>query len=253
MKTNDSALKNTWKLMILDLTLLIAEWIVPVVDVLIMLVRYGDAESTSSIAIYLLWTMRCLRLLIWIAMVLSLAGLSNGFRTARVWYLLRILIFVLSCAYAGIGGALEQQISTTFFSGRVTIPAIIQIVLVPILTPLLLPFGNRAILTGSADLLAYFGMEKPAQANRRLGNRLAGTALAFVLLILVSIVIIVAGGSANGINEMLQSADVSGLVKAAVLLPIFLILPACLGLLVLWGIGAIRMKRVYTLIKEMSE
>ena len=97
MKTDDPAFRHIWKMMAADLALLLVEWLVPLAEFIIVL--FGDEAVSGTVMIesdldlYLLWTIRCLRLLTWLGMIVHLERLEGGFRSAKRWYLLRIFVF----------------------------------------------------------------------------------------------------------------------------------------------------------------
>lgn len=106
MKTDDSAFRQIWKMMAADLALLLAEWLVPLTVFIIVL--YGDEAVSRTVMIegdldlYLLWTIRCLRLLTWLGMIVHLERLEGGFRSVKRWYLLRIFVFLTVQVLSGI-------------------------------------------------------------------------------------------------------------------------------------------------------
>ena len=120
MKTDDPAFRHIWKMMAADLALLLAEWLVPLTVFIIVL--YGDEAVSSTVMIesdldlYLLWTIRCLRLLTWLGMIVHLERLEGGFRSAKRWYLLRIFVF-LTVQVLSVGQTLVSAADFCFFNG----------------------------------------------------------------------------------------------------------------------------------------
>ena len=173
MKTDDPAFRHIWKMMAADLALLLAEWLVPLTVFIIVL--YGDEAVSRTVMIesdldlYLLWTVRCLRLLTWLGMIVHLERLEGGFRSAKRWYLLRIFVFLTVQVLSGI----QSQSPLLVGVGNRSLFSIITVVFSTLIIPPLLPMGNRALLKAGADLLRYYGMEKPARANSRCGKLLA--------------------------------------------------------------------------------
>ena len=165
MKTDDPAFRHIWKMMAADLALLLAEWLVPLTVFIIVL--YGDEAVSRTVMIesdldlYLLWTVRCLRLLTWLGMIVHLERLEGGFRSAKRWYLLRIFVFLTVQVLSGI----QSQSPLLVGVGNRSLFSIITVVFSTLIIPPLLPMGNRALLKAGADLLRYYGMEKPARAE----------------------------------------------------------------------------------------
>ena len=255
MKIDYPALRHLWKMMAADLALLVAEWIVPLAEFMIVLL--GDEAAAETVVtgididVYLVWTFRCLRLLNWVGMIVHLGRLGSGFRPARVWYLLRIFVFLTVQVLNGLSNHSRLPIGV----GNWTLFAAITTILSAIVTPPFLPLGNRAILKAGADDLRYYGMEKPAAANRRCGNLLAvfcwmleGFILVFVSLWVGEYLI-----TEYDLLSYLIAPDGSPFVQWALLILFLLIVLGALGVLILWGICAGRMKKTYRLLKGISE
>ena len=143
MKTDDSAFRQIWKMMAADLALLLAEWLVPLTVFIIVL--YGD-EAISRIVmiegdldLYLLWTIRCLRLLTWLGMIVHLERLEGGFRSAKRWYLLRIFVFLTVQVLSGI----QSQSSLLVGVGNRSLFSIITVVFSTLIIPPLLPCPGK--------------------------------------------------------------------------------------------------------------
>lgn len=255
MKTDDSAFRQIWKMMAADLALLLAEWLVPLTVFIIVL--YGD-EAISRIVmiegdldLYLLWTIRCLRLLTWLGMIVHLERLEGGFRSAKRWYLLRIFVFLTVQVLSGI----QSQSSLPVGVGNRSLFSIITVVFSTLIIPPLLPMGNRALLKAGADLLRYYGMEKPAQANSRCGKLLAvfSWTLDGCMLLFDSFAIVVFLTSEYTLLPYLIAPDGSELIQWGLVIVFPLIVLSALGVLILWGISAARMKKTHRLLKGISE
>lgn len=255
MKTDDSAFRQIWKMMAADLALLLAEWLVPLTVFIIVL--YGD-EAISRIVmiegdldLYLLWTIRCLRLLTWLGMIVHLERLEGGFRSAKRWYLLRIFVFLTVQVLSGI----QSQSSLLVGVGNRSLFSIITVVFSTLIIPPLLPMGNRALLKAGADLLRYYGMEKPARANSRCGKLLAvfSWTLDGCMLLFDSFAIVVFLTSEYALLPYLIAPDGSGLIQWGLVIVFPLIVLSALGVLILWGISAGRMKKTHRLLKGISE
>lgn len=255
MKTDDSAFRQIWKMMAADLALLLAEWLVPLTVFIIVL--YGD-EAISRIVmiegdldLYLLWTIRCLRLLTWLGMIVHLERLEGGFRSAKRWYLLRIFVFLTVQVLSGI----QSQSPLLVGVGNRSLFSIITVVFSTLIIPPLLPMGNRALLKAGADLLRYYGMEKPARANSRCGKLLAvfSWTLDGCMLLFDSFAIVVFLTSEYTLLPYLVAPDGSELIQWGLVIVFPLIVLSALGVLILWGISAGRMKKTHRLLKGISE
>ena len=255
MKTDDSAFRQIWKMMAADLALLLAEWLVPLTVFIIVL--YGD-EAISRIVmiegdldLYLLWTIRCLRLLTWLGMIVHLERLEGGFRSAKRWYLLRIFVFLTVQVLSGI----QSQSPLLVGVGNRSLFSIITVVFSTLIIPPLLPMGNRALLKAGADLLRYYGMEKPARANSRCGKLLAvfSWTLDGCMLLFDSFAIVVFLTSEYTLLPYLIAPDGSELIQWGLVIVFPLIVLSALGVLILWGISAGRMKKTHRLLKGISE
>ena len=255
MKTDDPAFRHIWKMMAADLALLLAEWLVPLAVFIIVL--YGDEAVSSSVMIesdldlYLLWTVRCLRLLTWLGMIVHLERLEGGFRSAKRWYLLRIFVFLTVQVLSGI----QSQSSLLVGAGNRSLFSIITVVFGTLIIPPLLPMGNRALLKAGADLLRYYGMEKPARANSRCGKLLAvfSWTLDGCMLLFDSFAIVVFLTSEYTLLPYLVAPDGSELIQWGLVIVFPLIVLSALGVLILWGISAGRMKKTHRLVKGISE
>ena len=255
MKTDDSAFRQIWKMMAADLALLLAEWLVPLTVFIIVL--YGDEAVSRTVMIesdldlYLLWTVRCLRLLTWLGMIVHLERLEGGFRSAKRWYLLRIFVFLTVQVLSGI----QSQSPLLVGVGNRSLFSIITVVFSTLIIPPLLPMGNRALLKAGADLLRYYGMEKPARANSRCGKLLAvfSWTLDGCMLLFDSFAIVVFLTSEYTLLPYLVAPDGSELIQWGLVIVFPLIVLSALGLLILWGISAGRMKKTHRLLKGISE
>ena len=255
MKTDDPAFRHIWKMMAADLALLLAEWLVPLTVFIIVL--YGDEAVSSTVMIesdldlYLLWTVRCLRLLTWLGMIVHLERLEGGFRSAKRWYLLRIFVFLTVQVLSGI----QSQSPLLVGVGNRSLFSIITVVFSTLIIPPLLPMGNRALLKAGADLLRYYGMEKPARANSRCGKLLAvfSWTLDGCMLLFDSFAIVVFLTSEYTLLPYLVAPDGSELIQWGLVIVFPLIVLSALGLLILWGISAGRMKKTHRLLKGISE
>ena len=255
MKTDDSAFRQIWKMMAADLALLLAEWLVPLTVFIIVL--YGDEAVSRTVMIesdldlYLLWTVRCLRLLTWLGMIVHLERLEGGFRSAKRWYLLRIFVFLTVQVLSGI----QSQSPLLVGVGNRSLFSIITVVFSTLIIPPLLPMGNRALLKAGADLLRYYGMEKPARANSRCGKLLAvfSWTLDGCMLLFDSFAIVVFLTSEYTLLPYLVAPDGSELIQWELVIVFPLIVLSALGVLILWGISAGRMKKTHRLLKGISE
>ena len=255
MKTDDSAFRQIWKMMAADLALLLAEWLVPLTVFIIVL--YGDEAVSRTVMIegdldlYLLWTIRCLRLLTWLGMIVHLERLEGGFRSAKRWYLLRIFVFLTVQVLSGI----QSQSPLLVGVGNRSLFSIITVVFSTLIIPPLLPMGNRALLKAGADLLRYYGMEKPARANSRCGKLLAvfSWTLDGCMLLFDSFAIVVFLTSEYTLLPYLVAPDGSELIQWELVIVFPLIVLSALGVLILWGISAGRMKKTHRLLKGISE
>ena len=255
MKTDDPAFRHIWKMMAADLALLLAEWLVPLTVFIIVL--YGDEAVSSTVVIegdldlYLLWTVRCLRLLTWLGMIVHLERLEGGFRSAKRWYLLRIFVFLTVQVLSGI----QSQSPLLVGVGNRSLFSIITVVFSTLIIPPLLPMGNRALLKAGADLLRYYGMEKPARANSRCGKLLAvfSWTLDGCMLLFDSFAIVVFLTSEYTLLPYLVAPDGSELIQWGLVIVFPLIVLSALGLLILWGISAGRIKKTHRLLKGISE
>ncbi len=255
MKTDDPAFRHIWKMMAADLALLLAEWLVPLTVFIIVL--YGDEAVSRTVMIesdldlYLLWTVRCLRLLTWLGMIVHLERLEGGFRSAKRWYLLRIFVFLTVQVLSGI----QSQSPLLVGVGNRSLFSIITVVFSTLIIPPLLPMGNRALLKAGADLLRYYGMEKPARANSRCGKLLAvfSWTLDGCMLLFDSFAIVVFLTSEYTLLPYLVAPDGSELIQWGLVIVFPLIVLSALGLLILWGISAGRMKKTHRLLKGISE
>ncbi len=255
MKTDDPAFRHIWKMMAADLALLLAEWLVPLTVFIIVL--YGDEAVSRTVMIesdldlYLLWTVRCLRLLTWLGMIVHLERLEGGFRSAKRWYLLRIFVFLTVQVLSGI----QSQSPLLVGVGNRSLFSIITLVFSTLIIPPLLPMGNRALLKAGADLLRYYGMEKPARANSRCGKLLAvfSWTLDGCMLLFDSFAIVVFLTSEYTLLPYLVAPDGSELIQWGLVIVFPLIVLSALGVLILWGISAGRMKKTHRLLKGISE
>ena len=255
MKTDDPAFRHIWKMMAADLALLLAEWLVPLTVFIIVL--YGDEAVSRTVMIesdldlYLLWTVRCLRLLTWLGMIVHLERLEGGFRSAKRWYLLRIFVFLTVQVLSGI----QSQSPLLVGVGNRSLFSIITVVFSTLIIPPLLPMGNRALLKAGADLLRYYGMEKPARANSRCGKLLAvfSWTLDGCMLLFDSFAIVVFLTSEYTLLPYLVAPDSSELIQWGLVIVFPLIVLSALGVLILWGISAGRMKKTHRLLKGISE
>ena len=255
MKTDDPAFRHIWKMMAADLALLLAEWLVPLTVFIIVL--YGDEAVSRTVMIesdldlYLLWTVRCLRLLTWLGMIVHLERLEGGFRSAKRWYLLRIFVFLTVQVLSGI----QSQSPLLVGVGNRSLFSIITVVFSTLIIPPLLPMGNRALLKAGADLLRYYGMEKPARANSRCGKLLAvfSWTLDGCMLLFDSFAIVVFLTSEYTLLPYLVAPDGSELIQWGLVIVFPLIVLSALGVLILWGISAGQMKKTHRLLKGISE
>ncbi len=255
MKTDAPAFRHIWKMMAADLALLLAEWLVPLTVFIIVL--YGDEAVSRTVMIesdldlYLLWTVRCLRLLTWLGMIVHLERLEGGFRSAKRWYLLRIFVFLTVQVLSGI----QSQSPLLVGVGNRSLFSIITVVFSTLIIPPLLPMGNRALLKAGADLLRYYGMEKPARANSRCGKLLAvfSWTLDGCMLLFDSFAIVVFLTSEYTLLPYLVAPDGSELIQWGLVIVFPLIVLSALGVLILWGISAGRMKKTHRLLKGISE
>ena len=212
MKTDDPAFRHIWKMMAADLALLLAEWLVPLTVFIIVL--YGDEAVSRTVMIesdldlYLLWTVRCLRLLTWLGMIVHLERLEGDFRSAKRWYLLRIFVFLTVQVLSGI----QSQ------------------------SPLLVGVGNRSLFSRCGKLLAVFSWT-----------------LDGCMLLFDSFAIVVFLTSEYTLLPYLVAPDGSELIQWGLVIVFPLIVLSALGVLILWGISAGRMKKTHRLLKGISE
>ena len=257
MITKYSGLAHIWKIIALDLGLLLAEWIIAILDIL-LLFSFPDtatAITENDIDIYLSWTVRCLRPLLWIRMIVLLSRSEECFHAARIWYLLRIIAFFAIRAFGGVAGQIDEGIGVVLLSGRITVSATVYILLSLLIVPLLAPFGNRAVLKAGGTILNYFGLEAPAKKNTRCGKLLALFTSLFVGMILFFLTLwwFILQTTKGPLIDYLEAPDGSAFIQWTMLILPVLMLLCGIGILVLWAWSAVRMKCTYKLVKGLSE
>lgn len=262
VKVSYSALRYIWIMMALDLVLLIACLIVPVVDLFwgrgLALAGQGLAlagQGESAVAVYLVWSLRFLRLLDWIGMFVYLTSIGGGFRKACVWYVLRILAFFAIMVLAGVAEWINQFGGIPVGEKELAVSAVIQYVPGMLLPLFAIAFGCRAVLRAGAEVLDYFGMGQPAKQSRQCGVALAVLAWVYVgaNLALMALLIGVNVATGTGILSYPEASGGRALVLLSALALLLLILLVIAGIFVLWGISAGYMKHTYQLIKGLSE
>lgn len=258
MRTSYAGLTHIWKIMALDLGLLLAEWVFSILDILLLIILPPDAASAvieSRINVYLSWTFRCLRPLLWVGMIVLLSRSEEYFHTARIWYLLRIIAFFALRALGGIAGQIDQAVGIILFSGGITVSEAVCILLLLLISPLLAPLGNRAVLNVGGAVLDYFGLEAPAKKNRRCGKLLAvfTCLLAGMISVFLALFCFILQTTEYSLLEYLEAPDGSALIQWTMFLLPALMLLCGVGILILWGMSAVRMKRTCNLVKGLSE
>ena len=257
MRTSYAGLTHIWKIMALDLGLLLAEWVFSMMDILLLFLWPDAAEAAieSGINTYLSWTFRCLRPLLWVGMIVLLLRSEECFHAARIWYLLRIIAFFALRALGGIAGQIDQAVGIILFSGRITVSKAVCILLLLLISPLLAPFGNRAVLNAGGAVLDYFGLEAPAKKNRRCGKLLAifTWLLVGMMLVFLTLLCFILQTMEGSLMDYLEAPDGVALIQWTMLLLPVLMLFCGIGILILWARSAARMKRTYKLVKGLSE
>ena len=244
--------------MALDLGLLLAEWLFTILDILLLYLLPPDAASAvieSRINIYLSWTTRCLRPLLWIGMIVLLSRSEESFHAARIWYLLRIIVFFAIRAFGAIADQIDSGIGLVLLSDRITFSAAVYVLLSLLIVPLLAPFGNRAVLKAGGEILDYFGLEAPAKKNRRCGKLLAifTCLLVGMMLVFLTLLCVILQTTGSSLIDYLENPDGSALIQWPMfILPVMMLLCG-VGILILWAKSAVNMKRTCKLVKGLSE
>ena len=150
---------------------------------------------------------------------------------------------------------IQSQSPLLVGAGNRSLFSIITVVFSTLIIPPLLPMGNRALLKAGAELLRYYGMEKPARANSRCGKLLAvfSWTLDGCMLLFDSFAIVVFLTSEYTLLPYLVAPDGSELIQWGLVIVFPLIVLSALGVLILWGISAGRMKKTHRLLKGISE
>ena len=246
-----SPLKHIGALMALDT----AGGIVNIVTFSAQTLLSTDSSLTASLSQYADWTVWALRLLAWaltLAALLSLTNVNKSFGKARIWYLLRILILVVTpmatavVNYRNMDAASLTPLDLAFVSG-----ALIFLVGMALLGEALLSVGYRAVLFAGAELMDSFGLEDPAKANRRCGNRLAGCLAAQTLSLAVIAAFMAWLRLVKGV-QLFGDENALGLILLFIIL-IPLCLLAGLGTMAFRVFAAVRMGRTYHAVKELTE
>ena len=227
----------------------------------------ADASSASvfNANIYVSWTLWTLRLLIWILTLVSLSRMAEicaSFGKARIWYLTRALSFITLTWLSGTINYLYYQRYghddfQTVLNANPDLPRFLGVCFLLfmgmdfIMEAFSLSFGNRAILIAGAELLESFGLEKPAEKNRRCGKLLAGFAAAYTSCLVCAFVFLSAASSfvsvwdAEGVPEIL--------IPLALILIIIICVPSWIGIEIFRILAAVRMRRAYHAIRELTE
>ena len=255
LKTEYPALRYLWRITALDLVMLIMEWIIPFADALATCGTLLPQEKQSAAAVYLLWTLRCLRLAHWSVTVVLLVSLRGRFRGASVWYLLRIALFLLSYATVGVEQKLEYYISLMMDTGFLSLPRILIFFFNLAVTPLLLPLGSRSILRAEAEQLDFYGISPASRTNRRCAAGLAvcsglyeGTLLVYTLLLTAFRTAVEREGHSL-LSGQDTAATMRGMLSASALLTVF----GGLGLLSFWMYSAWCMRQTGLLLEGLRE
>ena len=164
--------------------------------------QLAAADSANVYILYMLWVLRGLIWMLTIGLLSHMAILHRSFGKAGIWYLLRILAFIMTTlvmpgvAYAYPHNETVLQVQTPSF-----------IMIVPIfeldflLEAFLLSMGNRAVLATGAELLETFGMKKAAEKNRLCGNCLTGFAAAYVILVVFTCALLLEASLTNALPQ----------------------------------------------------
>ena len=204
--------------------------------------------SATPASLYVSWTFLGLRLLIWsltLALLSRMIELHPSFGKARIWYLLRILVFVVEIITVGAAMYMyHNHITESLIFVRIVI--LLELGLGLLWEVLLLSFGNRAVLSAGANLLDSFGMEEAAKKNRRCGKWLIGFAAvyAFFWTFAFTLLLIWRVEFPEGFPEELFLLDVGAFLFCV---------PAWFGSEICRIFASLRMNRVYRLIRELSE
>lgn len=219
-----------------------------------------DLPGRTLTASYVIWTLRVLRLLAQVLVIVFLTrliGVRDEFADARLVYIVLIIAaavsFVLDGIVASGNGAIALEAMYTNFATSLLFSSLVVLDLVA--KPVLLALGNRTILHGCASVLDSFGLYELAKKTRRAGSRftLASVLLAFACLgVALALVLALPGGNAL-FDDLAFGATFAlalGLGQWAVLLA----LVACVAIayLVLWAWSARGIGRTYEALRELS-
>ena len=218
-------------------------------------------EAVSHANIYISWTIWGLRLLIWLLTVVLLSHMTDlrkSFGSARIWYFLRILTFIVvmmlvnAVTYLRYEHLSDPDAEILFFFGRMIL---FTLGLNFLLEGLLLSIGNRSILAAGAELLESFGLKKPAQENRRCGNGLIGFTAAYAILLLFGCALLFVLLSWNELPlfNALETGDAQGVLVLLVIAAFLLCFVTWLGMEICRILAPIRMNRTYRAIRELSK
>ena len=258
MKNKYAMLKQAVILMVLDTGGKIVE---TVLTLIFSSPAISSLTAVSYANVYVSWTLWGLYLLLWLLTITLLSHMTVlrvSFGKARIWYLLRILAFIVfmmattATAYLSYRSRPDPAPETTLLIGQILI---FNFGLNFLADALLLSMGNRAILNAGAELLESFGLNQPAEANRRCGNRLIRFTAAYACLLIFACVILL---GLSFMNELpfFGMMDAEGVRKVLVCLDIaafLLCLPMWLGMVIFRILAPVHMNRAYHAIRELIE
>lgn len=215
-----------------------------------------DSEEAAlladAVSQYTQWTVWALRLLAWaltLAALSSLSNVSKSFGRARLWYLLRILILAVTpMAAAAVNYRNLDAASLSLSDITLVAGALAFIAGMSLLGESLLSLGYRSVLFAAAELMHSFGLEDIATENRRCGNRLAvcvaAQTLAPFLVVALAVWVLV-------VQKIGLFDNPVAFLLFVLLIPIGLL--AGFGMMAFRVWAAVRMRRTYRVVKELTE
>lgn len=217
--------------------------------------------------VYILWTLWAMRISSWattLATLSRLEDLCKSFRKAQIWYLLRILLFLVTpLTVAAVNYLYHDSLAlsdaaTTGGPGwlllRVPVVFFPDLALCGFAETFMLSAGNRNILYAGAEMLESFGMESQAEQNRRCAKRLMGISWA-ALFVWESTLAIVAGvWFSKGVWVLVfeEGDSMTTLLRRLCRVAFAFFVPG--GVCVVAGrvLAAVRVSRTYRAIEELT-
>ena len=209
---------------------------------------------------YVIWTLRILRLLAQVLVIVFLTLLMStheGFADARLIYIALIIASVAAFVLDGVTTSNTAAMFKEMFANIATAALFASLVVLDLVAkPILLALGIRVILFACASVLDSFGLYELAQKNCRVAVRFVAVSvlLAFASLAAVLTFVLIAQGGGVPPSSLFAGSSAGSASWATMgwSVLVALVVGIALAYLVLWAASAQRVRHTHDALKELS-